>query len=81
MSLEIVYLINIGVGLLIGGLAIPLILEKIKPNMWYGFKTKKTLSDEKIWYPANKCKIRYKTATHSGNKLPPFRVKPATHSG
>jgi hypothetical protein len=54
MSLEIVYLINIGVGLLIAVLAIPLILEKIKPNMWYGFKTRKTLSDEKIWYPANK---------------------------
>lgn len=35
-------------------LSIPLVLEKIKPNWWYGFRTKKTLSDPKIWYPANK---------------------------
>ena len=54
MSIEILYWFNIGCGLLIIGLGIPLVLEKIKPNMWYGFRTKKTLSDEKIWYPANK---------------------------
>ena len=31
-----------------------MVLQKIKPNYLYGFRTKKTLSDEKIWYPANK---------------------------
>jgi uncharacterized membrane protein len=35
-------------------LAIPMIIGKVKPNVWYGFRTKKTLSDNKIWYPANK---------------------------
>lgn len=40
-------------GLLVVGLAIPMILGKLKPNGWYGFRTSKTLSDEKIWYPAN----------------------------
>lgn len=35
-------------------LSIPLILAKIKPNGLYGFRTKKTLSNEKIWYQANK---------------------------
>lgn len=40
-------------GLLVIGLSIPMILQKLKPNGWYGFRTPKTLSDEKIWYPAN----------------------------
>lgn len=52
--MEFIFLVSIGIGLLIIGLAVPLIKEKIKPNVWYGFRTGKTLSDEKIWYPANK---------------------------
>ena len=43
-----------GVGLLIIGLAIPLMLGKIKRNQWYGFRTPKTLSSDNIWYPANR---------------------------
>lgn len=35
-------------------LAIPLILEKVKPNNFYGFRVAKTLDDPQIWYPANK---------------------------
>jgi uncharacterized membrane protein len=35
-------------------LSIPLILEKIPRNHIYGFRTKKTLSNDTIWYPANK---------------------------
>ncbi len=49
-----IFLIEIGIGILITILSIPLILEKIKPNNFYGFRTKKTLSDENIWYKANK---------------------------
>ena len=30
-----------------------MILGKVKPNGWYGFRTSKTLSDEGIWYKAN----------------------------
>lgn len=40
-------------GLLVTGLAIPMILGKVKPNWWYGFRTPKTLGDEQIWYKAN----------------------------
>lgn len=34
--------------------AIPLILEKIKRNRLYGFRTPKTLSSDEIWYKSNK---------------------------
>jgi hypothetical protein len=29
-------------------LSIPMVLQKVKPNRWYGFRTPKTLSNEKI---------------------------------
>ena len=35
-------------------LGIPLLLEKIKPNWFYGFRTPKSLSNKEIWYKANK---------------------------
>ena len=35
-------------------LSVPLILEKVKPNILYGFRVKKTLSNKEIWYKANK---------------------------
>ena len=35
-------------------ISIPLILEKIQPNNYYGFRTKKTFQSEEIWYKANK---------------------------
>ncbi len=40
-------------GLLLVGLSIPLLLRRVKPNWWYGFRTPKTLSDERIWYESN----------------------------
>jgi uncharacterized membrane protein len=42
------------VGLLFVGLSIPLIGKRVPPNPYYGFRTKKTLSDPKIWYEANR---------------------------
>ena len=42
------------VGLLFVGLGIPLILEKVGINDWYGVRTEKTMGDESIWYAANK---------------------------
>lgn len=41
-------------GLLIIGVSIPMALEKVKPNVFCGFRVAKTFSDEKIWYKANK---------------------------
>jgi uncharacterized membrane protein len=31
----------------------PLVLRKVPPNVWYGFRTRKTLSDTNLWYEAN----------------------------
>ena len=42
------------VGLLFIGMSIPLILEKVPPNKWYGFRVAKTFSSERIWYAANR---------------------------
>jgi uncharacterized membrane protein len=42
------------VGFLLIGISIPLILEKVPPNRWYGFRVTKTLSSESIWYLANR---------------------------
>jgi|SRR5262245_18957536 len=35
-------------------IGIPFILETIPPNRWSGFRVGKTLSDERIWYAANR---------------------------
>ena len=42
------------VPLTIIGVCIPLLLNKVPPNRYYGFRTGKTLSSEEIWYPANR---------------------------
>lgn len=41
-------------GLLLVGLAIPLLLDKVPPNPWYGFRVPSTLNDETRWYKANR---------------------------
>jgi uncharacterized membrane protein len=33
--------------------SVPLMRGRVKPNRTYGFKTRKTLSDERVWYAAN----------------------------
>ena len=53
MELLWVFYLGIGVGLLFLLLGLPMAFNKIKPNGFYGFRTKKTLSNEKIWYAAN----------------------------
>ncbi len=40
--------------LLVAGLCIPLILQKVKPNRWYGFRSKRTLQDPEIWFRVNR---------------------------
>lgn len=34
-------------------ISIPLIFRKVPPNVIYGFRTRKTLSNPRIWYEAN----------------------------
>ena len=42
------------VGIVFIVISIPGIVEKVPPNQWYGFRVAKTLSDERIWYAANR---------------------------
>src|SRR5687767_5234373 len=35
-------------------LGAPLALEKVAPNRWYGFRTRKTLASASVWYPINR---------------------------
>ena len=35
-------------------ISIPMLFNKIGPNYYYGFRTKKTLSNKEIWYKANR---------------------------
>jgi len=42
------------VGVLYIGIGIPLLLGRVRPNSWYGSRTRKTLSDDRIWYAVNR---------------------------
>jgi uncharacterized membrane protein len=46
-------------GLLMVALAIPLLLDKVPPNPWYGFRVPSTLSDPVVWYKANRYMARW----------------------
>ena len=35
-------------------LSLPLILEMVPRNRFYGFRTEQTLSSDDVWYPANR---------------------------
>ena len=35
-------------------LGVPLQRSWVPPNRWFGFRTPRTLSDPKIWYPVNR---------------------------
>ena len=52
------YLLFIIANILIGALdivmGIPLLLEKVKPNWFYGFRLPVTLSSKEIWYKSNR---------------------------
>jgi SdpI/YfhL protein family len=42
------------IGCLCVGSAIPLILQRVPPNPWYGFRVKATVENPAVWYPANR---------------------------
>ncbi|MGH9799373.1 MAG: SdpI family protein [Blastocatellia bacterium] len=42
------------VGITFIAISIPVILEQVPPNSWYGFRVAKTFLDERIWYAANR---------------------------
>ncbi len=41
-------------GAVLIGISIPLILGRVGPNRWYGFRIRRTLEDPKVWYPVNR---------------------------
>jgi parallel beta-helix repeat protein len=43
----------VSTGLLLVVLSIPMVLRRVPPNRWYGFRVQATLEDEDIWYSAN----------------------------
>jgi uncharacterized membrane protein len=51
--LDLLTLYLIGSGLL-AALGLPLQRGWVPPNRWYGFRTKRTLSDREIWYAVNR---------------------------
>lgn len=55
LSSVTLYSIGFGaIGLMFIGLGLPLIFNRVPPNRWYGFRTRKTLSATKYWYAANR---------------------------
>ncbi len=40
-------------GILLAGLSVPLILNKIPPNGFYGFRMRSTLNNPDLWYKVN----------------------------
>ena len=42
------------IGVTFVAFGLPLKHDKVPPNRFYGFRTRKTLSDEKIWYAVNR---------------------------
>ena len=42
------------VGFVFIALGIPLFRGQVKPNAWYGCRTTKTMSNERIWYAVNR---------------------------
>jgi len=41
-------------GLMLIGMAVPLVRDAVPPNLFYGLKTPATLADEDVWYAANR---------------------------
>lgn len=48
------FLLYFAGGLLLVLLAVPLVLEKVKPNAIYGFRIQATLENPAVWYAVNK---------------------------
>jgi len=40
-------------GPLLVALGIPLMRRRVRPNIWYGVRTRDTLADERVWYEVN----------------------------
>jgi uncharacterized membrane protein len=52
--MTIILILYVIVGILLVLTALPLLLEKVPPNPWYGFRLPQTRNDPGIWYAVNK---------------------------
>jgi uncharacterized membrane protein len=43
----------VGVGLLLTVLSIPMVMRRIKPNLYYGFRVPKAYKSDAVWYEIN----------------------------
>jgi hypothetical protein len=50
---SLLFLLPVVIGCVIIATSIPLARRKIGRNPWYGFRTKRTLSSDEIWYSVN----------------------------
>ena len=46
--------LNVGSGILLALISIPLYLQKVPPNGFYGFRIRKTMENPMVWYPVNR---------------------------
>ena len=46
-------LLLIGLGLLFIAVGTPLVLGRVRRNYIYGYRTRRTMRDDRIWYPVN----------------------------
>ena len=46
-------------GILLILASVPMIMQRVPPNRWYGFRTPRTQADPKVWYPANRMAGQY----------------------
>src|SRR5215813_9005034 len=46
-------------GIMLIIVSVPMIIERVPPNRWYGFRTPRTQSDPRIWYAANRIAGQY----------------------
>ena len=51
--MQTLFYIYTGGGLLLALLSLPLMMRKIKPNPYYGFRVSATLENPEIWYTVN----------------------------
>lgn len=49
-----IFALYLFVGVLLAVLGVPLMLARVPPNRWYGFRVRRTLSDPSVWYAANR---------------------------
>jgi uncharacterized membrane protein len=47
------------IGVMLTLASLPMVMQRVPPNRWYGFRTPRTHADPKVWYPANRIAGQY----------------------